>query len=104
MDSALISPAKTMILGMPAAVVYTAIPVIGIALFGYMIYNRLKPLIKAAPDHRSNALSERTAQLLKIWLLQARHPRYMAAGIQFIQSAASRRILPSPVLVRAMTS
>ncbi len=93
MDAALISPAKTMILALPAVVLYTAIPVIGIALFGYMIYTRLKPLLKAAPDQRSNMLTERTAQLLKIWLLQARHPRYLAAGVLHILLFAGFLIL-----------
>ncbi len=93
MDAALISPAKTTILALPAVAVYTAIPVIGIALFGYMIYNRLKPLLKAAPDQRSNKLPERTLQLLKIWLLQARHPRYLAAGVLHILLFAGFLIL-----------
>ncbi len=93
MDAALISPAKTMIFALPATVVYTAIPVIGIALFGYMIYSRLKPLLKAAPDPRANKLSERAAQLLKIWLLQQRHPRYLAAGVLHILLFAGFLIL-----------
>ncbi len=93
MDAALIPPAQTMILAVPAVFVYTAIPVIGIALFGYMIYSRLKPLLKAAPDPRSNRLSERTVQLLKIWLLQERHPRYLVAGVLHILLFAGFLIL-----------
>jgi Fe-S oxidoreductase len=93
MDVALISPAKTMLFALPAVVVYTAIPVIGIALFGYLIYSRLKPLLKAAPDPRANKLPQRTAQLLKIWLLQQRHPRYLAAGVLHILLFAGFLIL-----------
>ncbi len=93
MDAVLISPAQTTILSLPAKAVYTAIPVIGIALFGYMIFTRLKPMLKAAPDSRANRLSERTAQLLKVWLLQERHPRYMAAGLLHILLFAGFLIL-----------
>ena len=84
MDAALIPPAKTMFLSIPASVVYALIPIIGIAVFGYMIVCRLKPLLKAAPDDRWGQVSARVPQLLKIWLLQYRHPRYMAAGLLHI--------------------
>ena len=84
MDAVLIPPAKTMFLSVPGSVVYALIPVIGIAVVGYMIYRRLQPLLKAAPDDRWGELSARVPQLLKIWLLQYRHPRYMAAGLLHI--------------------
>ena len=84
MDAALISPAQTHFLGLPAAVIYSAIPIVGVAIFAYMIYMRFKPLAKAAPDVRSNCLAQRVAQLLKFWLLQYRHPRYLAAGVLHI--------------------
>ena len=93
MDVVLTSPAQTTILGLPGAVLYTLIPAAGIAVFAYMIYQRLKPLLKAAPDHRFNDLAGRTRQLMKIWLLQQRHPRYLAAGILHILLFAGFLIL-----------
>ena len=93
MDAVLISPAQTTVLGLPAAVLYTIIPAVGIGVFGYMIYMRLKPLLKAAPDNRAGNLSARARQLLKIWLFQRRHPRYLAAGILHIPLFAGFLIL-----------
>jgi Fe-S oxidoreductase len=84
MDFALIPPASTTLLFIPAAAVYVLIPLVGIAIFAYMIVNRAKPLQNAAPDDRSNHLSQRLMQLLKIWLLQWRQPRYMLAGVLHI--------------------
>ena len=84
MDAVLIPPAKTMFLTTPGSVVYALIPVIGIAIFAYMIYTRLKPMLRAAPDDRWGELGARVPQLLKIWLLQYRHPRYMVAGVLHI--------------------
>lgn len=93
MDVALIPPANAGFLSIPASVIYTAIPLVGIAIFIYMIYIRLKPLLSAAPDHRSNHLKERLGQLVKIWLFQKRHPRYMLAGVLHILLFAGFLIL-----------
>ena len=93
MEMVLISPAQTTVFGLPAAVLYTIIPAVGIGVFGYMIYMRLKPLLKAAPDNRAGNLSARARQLLKIWLLQRRHPRYLAAGLLHIPLFAGFLIL-----------
>ena len=84
MEIALTPPADTSILFIPAPVIYTLIPLAGIALFAYMIFIRLRPMLKAAPDSRWNDLGDRVRQLVRIWLLQYRHPRYMAAGVLHI--------------------
>ena len=84
MDVALTSPGSTQFLSIPASVFYVLIPVIGIAVFGYLIYNRLMPLLKAAPDDRAGQLGDRIRQLISIWLFQKRHPRYMLAGVLHI--------------------
>jgi Fe-S oxidoreductase len=84
MDFALIPPPETSILFIPAVVVYVLVPLVGTAIFAHMILNRTKPLRNAAPDDRSDHLSQRLTQLLKIWLLQWRHPRYMLAGVLHI--------------------
>lgn len=93
MDIALIPPANADFISFPASLIYTIIPLFGIAIFIYMIYVRLKPLLSAAPDHRSNHLKERLGQLVKIWLFQKRHPRYMLAGVLHILLFAGFLIL-----------
>lgn len=74
-------------------VLYTAVPLIGAAVFLYMLYVRFKPMRKAAPDHRWNDQGARIRQLLKTWLFQERHPRYLAAGVLHILLFAGFLIL-----------
>jgi Fe-S oxidoreductase len=84
MQPALISPASGTILGIPADIIYILIPLAGVGIFAYIIFKRLAPLLKAAPDHRFNRIGERIQSVLKIWLAQWRHPRYMLAGVVHI--------------------
>ena len=84
MDLALIPPASGHFLFIPAFIIYTLIPVAGITLFIYMIVMRLKPMIKAQPDMPLSDIPKRLVQLVKIWLLQYRQPRYMMAGMLHI--------------------
>ncbi|UCD80641.1 MAG: (Fe-S)-binding protein [Desulfobacterales bacterium] len=84
MDPALISPASATILGIPANIIYILIPLIGVGTFAYIITRRLQPLLNAAPDDRFNRIPERIRSVLKIWLAQWRHPRYMLAGVVHI--------------------
>ncbi len=84
MQPALISPASSTILGIPADIIYILIPLIGVGTFAYIIFRRLTPLLKAAPDHRFNRVGDRIQSVLKIWLAQWRHPRYMLAGVVHI--------------------
>jgi len=84
MEPALISPASTVLLGIPAKLIYILIPLVGIGVFAYIIVRRLAPLFKAAPDERFNRIPERIKSVLKIWLAQWRHPRYMLAGVVHI--------------------
>jgi len=84
MEPALISPASAVFLGIPAKLVYILIPLIGVGVFAYIIVRRLAPLLKAAPDERFNRIPERIKFLLKFWLAQWRHPRYMLAGVVHI--------------------
>jgi Fe-S oxidoreductase len=84
MQPALISPASSSLLGIPAYIIYILIPLIGVGAFAYIIFKRLAPLLKAAPDHRFNRFGERIQSVLKIWLAQWRHPRYMLAGVVHI--------------------
>ncbi len=84
MDFALIPPAASRFLTIPADVIYVLIPLVGVGIFAYMIYHRLRPLLRAAPDLRTNDLAARARRLLKIWLFQKRHPRYLLAGVLHI--------------------
>ena len=93
MGPALISPAAATILGIPANIIYILIPLIGVGTFAYIMFRRLRPLLKAAPDDRFNRIPERIRSVLKIWLAQWRHPRYMAAGVVHILIFAGFLIL-----------
>jgi Fe-S oxidoreductase len=93
MKMALIPPASTFFSFIPAYVVYTLIPIVGVALFAHMISRRLTPMRNAAPDNRMGQMVERVVQLVKIWLLQWRHPRYMMAGVLHILLFAGFLIL-----------
>jgi Fe-S oxidoreductase len=84
MQPALISPASASFLGIPLNIIYILIPLAGIGAFAYIIYKRLEPLLKAAPDDRFNHFAERLQSVLKIWLAQWRHPRYLLAGVVHI--------------------
>jgi Fe-S oxidoreductase len=68
----------------PAAVFALAIPLTGIALFTYIMALRAAPLVRAAPDPRWDRIPARLAQLVRIWLLQWRQPRYFLAGVLHI--------------------
>ncbi|MGD9290217.1 MAG: (Fe-S)-binding protein, partial [Desulfobacterales bacterium] len=84
MQSALISPASSSFLGIPLNIIYILIPLAGIGVFAYIIFKRLEPLLKAAPDDRFNRFIERLQSVIKIWLAQWRHPRYLLAGVVHI--------------------
>ena len=84
MESALTSPAAASLFGIPTAVFAILIPVVGTALFAYIIIRRMTPLVKAAPDNRFCCIPQRIGLILKIWLAQWRQPRYMLAGVLHI--------------------
>ncbi len=84
METFLIPPAKAVILFLPAILFSLAIPIIGVAVFTYIIALRTAPLVNAAPDRRWDNIPARLVQLVRIWLLQWRQPRYMVAGVLHI--------------------
>jgi len=84
MQPALISPASNSIIGIPSNIIYILIPLLGVGIFAYIIFKRLTPLFKAAPDKRFDRFADRIQSVLKIWLAQWRHPRYMLAGVVHI--------------------
>jgi acyl-coenzyme A thioesterase PaaI-like protein len=66
MNHILLPPSQTILLGTTGSRVYAAIPMVAMAVFFYMIYARLKPMRKAAPDNRWGDTGARLNQLLKI--------------------------------------
>ena len=84
METALISPAKAAVLGIPTVIFSVLIPIIGVALFTYIMAKRVAPLLFANPDYRFDRIRERLLSVLKIWLAQWKQPRYKTAGIVHI--------------------
>jgi Fe-S oxidoreductase len=93
MTSVLISPAKAWVFFIPTWIFSLIIPVIGVAVFTYIIALRLAPLFRAAPDQRTDHPLKRIGSVLKIWLIQYRQPRYMLAGVLHIMIFAGFLIL-----------
>ena len=93
MHALLIPPAKSVIFFIPAFIFSLAIPIIGVAIFTYIITLRVAPLVQAAPDRRWDSIPARLVQLVRIWLLQWRHPRYRMAGVLHILLFAGFLIL-----------
>ncbi|MBW1821710.1 MAG: electron transfer flavoprotein, partial [Deltaproteobacteria bacterium] len=93
METALISPAKALILGVPSVIFSVIIPLVGISIFIYIMMRRIAPIVKASPDHRFNHIFDRIIKLIKIWLFQYRQPRYMLAGVLHILIFAGFLIL-----------
>ena len=84
MESALISPANALYFGLPGKSIFILIPLIGIGIFAYIMIRRIGPLRKAAPDPRFGRVGERIRSVLKYWLGQYKHPRYLLPGIMHI--------------------
>lgn len=85
MEPVLTSPASFMLLGFIPTVLFSILlPIVGVGTFTYIIARRLAPIVLANPDFRFDRIGERTLNVLKLWLAQYRHPRYMTAGILHI--------------------
>jgi Fe-S oxidoreductase len=93
MENALIAPAKYFLFFMPTVVFSILIPLVGVAVFAYIMAIRMAPLVKAAPDSRLDRIPQRVYHVMKIWLAQYRQPRYMLAGVVHIMIFAGFLIL-----------
>jgi len=93
MENALIAPAKYFFLFIPTVIFSILIPLVGVAVFAYIMAIRMAPLVKAAPDSRLDRIPQRIVNVLKVWLGQYRQPRYMLAGVVHIVIFAGFLIL-----------
>jgi hypothetical protein len=59
MENVLIAPAKYIFLFIPTVVFSILIPLLGVALFTYIMAIRMAPLVKAAPDNRFDRIPQR---------------------------------------------
>jgi len=80
----IIAPAHYSLLGIPLVLLAIAIPLVGIALWVYIMAKRVAPLVRARADERFDNIPKRILMVVKIWLLQWRQPRYMMAGVLHI--------------------
>jgi Fe-S oxidoreductase len=99
MQSVLIPPSKALYFGLPGQVLFFLIPLIGISIFVYIMIRRVVPLLNAMADPRFDRAGERIRRVLKYWLAQYKHPRYLFAGILHILLFAGFLILS----VRSLT-
>ena len=93
MENVLIAPAKYFFLFIPTVIFSILIPLLGVAVFTYIMAIRMAPLIKAAPDSRFDRIPQRIYNVLKLWLAQYRQPRYRVAGVVHILIFAGFLIL-----------
>ena len=78
------APATAVLAGIPAWILFALIPLAGLGCFAWIIWRRLIPLLRAAPDPRLKDVGVRLGLVLKVWLAQWRHPRYLLAGVLHI--------------------
>lgn len=74
------SPARAAYLGISGETLFWLINLSGVALFFFILFRRLQPLIHGQSNRRVDRPIARTGRLLKYWLAQWKHPRYRTAG------------------------
>ncbi len=77
-------PAHALYWNIPSHAIFTVIPILATIAFVYIVWQRLRPLLRAQADARFDRPIERLRQTLKYWLLQKKHPRYRLAGLLHI--------------------
>lgn len=81
----IVAPASYKLFGFFPTIIFSLIiPIVGIAVFTYIMAKRIVPLMKSAPDSRLDSIPMRIFNLIKIGIGQYRHPRYMTAGVLHI--------------------
>lgn len=79
METALISPALASVIGIPTVIFSILIPLLGLGIFAYAIFKRIKPLRMAAPDFRYDRLKERVINTFMY--PHHRMPRYLLVSV-----------------------
>jgi hypothetical protein len=77
----ILEPADVPIAGIPAPLLAVIVILIAVCLFLYVMLRRLLVLTRAAPDPRVSDILRRVKLALVYGIGQARHPRYLGAGI-----------------------
>ena len=93
MNPGLIPPADASILGIPAVIFALLIPVLGVAVFTFILAKRMAPMVLAASDPRLDRIPERFFGMVKYAMAQWRQPRYLLAGVLHIIIFAGFMIL-----------
>ncbi len=78
------SPALSSDWLVPGKSLFLAINFAGMALFAYIVAQRLVPLLRAQPDPRFDQPWARLKNVAKFWFGQWKHPRYRWAGVMHI--------------------
>ena len=76
-----LSPAQATYWLISGRTLFLTMHVLGLVCFAYIIYRRMVPLFRAAPDCRFDQPWMRLGRVAKYWLGQWKHPRYKTAGI-----------------------
>ncbi len=75
------SPAQASYGPIPGQVLFSVIPLLGVACFSYIVGKRIVPLLRGAADSRSDQIAVRLMRVLQFWLGQWKQPRYRVAGV-----------------------
>jgi Fe-S oxidoreductase len=78
------SPAQATYWFVSGRVLFTIIPLLGLACFIFVMAKRVAPLLAAAPDFRFDRIGLRLSTTLQFWLGQWKQPRYLLAGLLHI--------------------
>jgi Fe-S oxidoreductase len=90
---ALMPPSEAAFFGIPVWFLGVVIPVAAICIFVRTLALRLQPLMKAAPDVRTDRIFLRTWYVIKFAFGQYKQPRYWTAGVLHIAIFAGFIIL-----------
>ena len=78
------SPAQASYGPIPGRVLFSIIPLLGVACFSYIVGKRIVPLLRGAADSRLDHAAVRLMRVLRFWLGQWKQPRYWVAGVLHI--------------------
>jgi len=68
----------------PGYGVFLVIHCVGLVCFGYIVWRRLVPLLRAQSDSRFDHPLARLGNVVRYWFGQWKHPRYKTAGVLHI--------------------